>query len=130
MPATLGLPGALWVDVRRVGAGRGAIGPARMHAYMVFGLSHFLRLLRRLIAIMNTASIEDGPGRGRARTGGFSAVMSSGPPVVDPLVPLSVRVPASLRKRLRVSCLQHDRSVQEVVAEALETWLEQNEPNR
>lgn len=45
----------------------------------------------------------------------------------DPLVPLSTRIPESLRKRVRIAALENDRDVQEVVAEALATWLARHE---
>ena len=68
-------------------------------------------------------------GAARKRGGGVAAVMLS-TPAVDPLVPLSLRVPQSLRRRLRIACLQRDRSVQDVVAEALETWLKSDAAKR
>lgn len=53
--------------------------------------------------------------------------MTGEAPVSDPLVPLSTRVPESLRKRVRMAALSHDRDVQDVVAEALGSWLAKHE---
>lgn len=49
------------------------------------------------------------------------------PPTVDPQVPFSVRIPESLRKRVRVASVTDDRSTQDITAEALEAWLERRE---
>ncbi len=40
-----------------------------------------------------------------------------------PLVQLATRVPRSLRRRLRLVCVEQDRQVQEFVAEALREYL-------
>ncbi len=48
-------------------------------------------------------------------------------PAPDQIVALSVRVPESLRKRLRIAALQHDRETQKIVIEALEAWLDRHE---
>lgn len=48
----------------------------------------------------------------------------------DPLVPLSTRIPESLRKRIRIAALDNDRDVQDVVREALESWLGRHERSR
>jgi hypothetical protein len=41
----------------------------------------------------------------------------------DPLVPLSVRVPGEVRKRLRMAALEQGRTVQDCLLEALQVWL-------
>ena len=77
---------------------------------------------------MGSAERQLDAGATRARGGGFAAVMAATPPsAADPVVPLSVRVRQSLRRRLRVACLQNDRTVQEAVDEAVEAWLAQHE---
>lgn len=43
-------------------------------------------------------------------------------------VSLTVRVPADLRKRLRVYAAEHGTSVQDCTQSALLAWLEQQEP--
>lgn len=51
-------------------------------------------------------------------------VRMAGEPVkADPLVPLSTRVPESLRKRVRMASLEDDLDVQAFVAAALEEKL-------
>lgn len=44
-------------------------------------------------------------------------------PTNDPLVPLSVRVPGEVRKRLRMAALEQGRTVQDCLLEALQVWL-------
>lgn len=45
---------------------------------------------------------------------------NGGPDVGDPLVMLCVRVPGSLRKRVKLASVQGGRSVQKLATEALE----------
>jgi plasmid stability protein len=45
-------------------------------------------------------------------------------------VSLSVRVPADLRRRLRVYAAEHGVSVQECVRDALSTWLQDHEASK
>lgn len=49
----------------------------------------------------------------------------SGEPIpdTDHLVALSTRIPASIRKAVRIAALDNDMDVQDVVTEALRTWL-------
>lgn len=51
-------------------------------------------------------------------------------PAVDQVVALSVRIPASLRKRLRIASLEQDKETQRIVAEAIEAWLDRHERRR
>ena len=44
----------------------------------------------------------------------------------DDKVPVTFRVPGDLRKRLRIAAAQQDREMQDIAAEALTTWLDQN----
>jgi hypothetical protein len=43
--------------------------------------------------------------------------------VDEPLVPLSVRVPSEVRKRLRMAALEQGRTVQDCLLESLQAWL-------
>lgn len=45
----------------------------------------------------------------------------------DPLVALSTRIPESIRKRVRMAALDNDKDVQDVVEEALRSWLAKHE---
>lgn len=67
-----------------------------------------------------------------ARTVEDRVARMAGEPVTrpDPLVPLSTRIPETLRKRVKMAALDHDREVQSVVTEALETWLARHERRR
>ena len=41
----------------------------------------------------------------------------------EPLVPVGTRIPKALRQRVRLSCADQDRQVQDFVAEALREYL-------
>ena len=41
----------------------------------------------------------------------------------DPLVPMTVRVRTSIRKRVRLAAVEDDTDLQTVVDQALEEWL-------
>lgn len=51
-------------------------------------------------------------------------VSESRAPAADATVSLSVRVPADLRRRLRVYAAEHGTSAQDCVQDALTTWLD------
>ncbi len=51
-------------------------------------------------------------------------------PAPDPLVALSTRVPASLRKRLRIAALRRDVDVQDAIAEGIRLWLDRHETDQ
>lgn len=74
--------------------------------------------------------VERGAKRARSRAGGLIQAPEpvAAPPAQDPLVPLSVRVPQSTRRRLRIAVFQIDGSVQDVVTEAVEAWLAEHAP--
>jgi len=44
----------------------------------------------------------------------------------DDKVPLTIRVPGDLRRRLRIAAAQQDREMQDIAAEALTAWLDRN----
>lgn len=46
----------------------------------------------------------------------------------DPMVPLSTRVPESLRTAVRYAALDHDTGVQDIVTQALREWLARHQP--
>ena len=48
-------------------------------------------------------------------------------PTDEPMVPLSVRVPAAVRKRLRMAAFVQDLTVQDAVMAALQEWLAKHE---
>jgi len=78
---------------------------------------------------MTMAATEDTPTGPRSavppRTVEDRVVRMAGEPVKsDPLVPLSTRVPESLRKRVRMAALEDDVDVQDFVAAALEEKLD------
>lgn len=48
----------------------------------------------------------------------------------EKLVSLSVRVPADLRRQLRLHALEHGLSAQDCVKQALTVWLDAQAPDR